>query len=219
MISPVVEDYLKAIYYLEEESGPVATSALADRLGVAQPSVTDMLQKLAQYRPQPVNYKPRHGVTLTPAGKKIALEVIRHHRLIELYLAEELNFDWDEVHAEAEKLEHVISEELEEKIAERLGRPALDPHGDPIPAKDGSVAASGNLTLSDLDVGQAARVTRVRDDDPAVLRYLTELGIGLHSRILVEARTPFDGLVQVTVGDQSHVLSQTVTDRIFVEIE
>jgi DtxR family Mn-dependent transcriptional regulator len=219
MISPIGEDYLKAIYYLEEESGPVATSALAERLGVARPSVTDMLQKLAQYRPQLVNYERRHGVTLTSAGKKIALEVIRHHRLIELYLAEELNYDWDEVHAEAEKLEHVISEEFEEKIAERLGRPVLDPHGDPIPAKDGSVASSPRLTLGDLEAGQTARVTRVRDDDPAVLRYLTELGIGLRTRILVDAKTPFDGLVEVTVGDQSHVLSRTVTERIFVEID
>jgi DtxR family Mn-dependent transcriptional regulator len=219
VISPIGEDYLKAIYYLEEESGPVATSALAERLGVAQPSVTDMLQKLAQYRPQLVNYKRRHGVTLTSAGKKIALEVIRHHRLIELYLAEELNYDWDEVHAEAERLEHVISEEFEEKIAERLGRPELDPHGDPIPAKDGSVASFGRLTLGDLEAGQVAHVIRVRDDDPAVLRYLTELGIGLRTRILVDARTPFDGLLEVTVGHQSHVLGKTVTDRIFVEIE
>jgi DtxR family Mn-dependent transcriptional regulator len=219
MLSSIGEDYLKAIYYLEEEAAPVATSALAERLGVAQPSVTDMLHKRAQNRPQLVNYKLRHGVTLTPAGKKIALEVIRHHRLIELYLTEELNYDWDEVHAEAERLEHVISEEFEDKIAERLGRPALDPHGDPIPAKDGSVAPSPHLTLGDLEAGQAAIVTRVRDDDPAVLRYLTELGISLRTRILVESRTPFDGLVQVTVGDRSHVLSQTVTDRIFVEIE
>ena len=217
VISPVVEDYLKAIYYLQEDAGVVTTSALAERLGIASPSATIMVQKLAQHRPKLVQYERGKGATLTPAGRRIALEVVRHHRLIELYLAEELDYPWDEVHAEAEKLEHVISEEFEDKIAERLGAPMMDPHGDPIPTKEGSVAEPSRLTLSDLEVGQAAQVTRVRDDDPALLRYLTELGISLQTRVVITDRAPFDGPLQVTIGQRSYALNKTVTDRVFVE--
>jgi len=218
VISPLIEDYLKAIYYLQEDAEVVTTSALAERLGVASPSVTLMLQKLASHRPKLVQYERRGGASLTPAGRKIALEVVRHHRLIELYLAEELNYPWDEVHAEAEKLEHVISENLEDRMAERLGAPLTDPHGDPIPTKKGAVARPSRLTLSDLEVGQAARVTRVRDDDPALLRYLTELGIRLQTRVVVTERPPFDGPLQVTIGKHSHALNKNVTDRVFVEL-
>jgi DtxR family Mn-dependent transcriptional regulator len=220
VISPVVEDYLKAIYYLQDaSSGEVSTSTLAERLGVASPSVTSMLQKLAQHRPKLVNYELRGGATLAPAGRKIALEVIRHHRLIELYLAEELDYAWDEVHAEAEKLEHVISEEFEDKIAERLGAPQVDPHGDPIPTKEGSVAEPSRLTLLELDVGQSARITRVRDDDPAFLRYLTELGISLNAQVVVTDKAPFDGPLQVTIGERVRALSRTAAKWIFVEPE
>jgi DtxR family Mn-dependent transcriptional regulator len=217
VISPAIEDYLKAIYYVQEESGMVTTSALAERLGVSPPSVTNMLQKLARHRPKLVEYERRGGAKLSAAGRKIALEVVRHHRLIELYLAEELDYPWDEVHAEAEKLEHVISEDLEDRIAERLGGRATDPHGDPIPTKEGSIATPTRLTLSDLQVGQVAQVTRVRDDDPALLRYLTELGIGLETRVVVTDRAPFKGPMLVTIGGRSHALNQTVTDRVFVE--
>jgi DtxR family Mn-dependent transcriptional regulator len=218
VISPVVEDYLKAIYYLQDaSSGEVSTSSLADRLGVASPSVTSMLQKLAQNRPRLVNYEPRGGATLVPAGRKIALEVIRHHRLIELYLAEELDYAWDEVHAEAEKLEHVISEEFEDKIAERLGGRQIDPHGDPIPTKDGTVAEPSRLTLLDLEVGRTARITRVRDDDPAFLRYLTQLGISLNAQVVVTDKAPFDGPLQVTLGESVRALSRTAAQWIFVE--
>ena len=217
VISPVVEDYLKAIYYLQEASaGEVSTSSLAERLGVASPSVTSMLQKLAQHRPKLVNYEPRGGATLAPAGRKIALEVIRHHRLIELYLSQELNYTWDEVHAEAEKLEHVISEEFEDKIAERLGAPQLDPHGDPIPTKEGALIEPSRLALLDLAVGQAARIIRVRDNDPAFLRYLTEQGIGLNARVVVTDKAPFDGPLLVTVGAQVRTLSRMAASWIFV---
>jgi DtxR family transcriptional regulator, Mn-dependent transcriptional regulator len=220
VISPVVEDYLKAIYYLQDASpGEVSTSSLAERLGVASPSVTSMLQKLAQHRPKLVNYELRGGVTLAPAGRKIALEVIRHHRLIELYLAEELDYPWDEVHDEAEKLEHVISEEFEDKIAERLGAPEVDPHGDPIPTKEGTVAEPSRLTLLDVEVGRAARITRVRDDDPAFLRYLTKLGIGLNSQVVVRDKAPFDGPLQLSVGDSVRALSRKAAQWIFVKPE
>jgi len=219
MISHATEDYLKAIYELEEDFGRVSTSALADRLGVAPASVTGMLQKLAEGRPKLVNYERHHGVVLTSAGRKIALEIIRHHRLIELYLSESLGFEWDKVDAEAEKLEHVISEEFEDKIAALLGDPTVDPHGDPIPGKDGTVAAHSRLPLSEIEAGQTVRVTRVRDDDPAFLRYLAELGISPQTTLAITDKSPFDGPIHVTVGERSHALGKNVTDKIFVEVK
>ena len=141
-VSHAVEDYLKAIYELQIEHGKVSTNALADQLKVAPASVTGMLKKLAEDRPRLVNYERHHGVVLTPAGEKIALEVIRHHRLIELYLHQALGYPLDQVDAEAEKLEHVISEDFEDRIAKWLGNPEIDPHGDPIPSKDGKIAPS-----------------------------------------------------------------------------
>ena len=219
MISHAVEDYLKAIYELEEEFGKVSTSALAEQLNVAPASVTGMLQKLAEERPRLVRYERHHGVELTPAGRKIALEIIRHHRLIELYLAESLGYEWDKVDAEAEKLEHVISEEFEDKISALLGDPTVDPHGDPIPAKDGSVATRSRQALSEMNAGQTVRVTRVRDDDPAFLRYLAELGISPQTMLSVTDKSPFEGPMHVTVGNRSHALGKHVTDKIFVEVE
>jgi DtxR family Mn-dependent transcriptional regulator len=186
---------------------------------VAPASVTGMLQKLAEGRPKLVNYERHRGVVLTRAGRKIALEIIRHHRLIELYLAEELGYEWDRVDAEAEQLEHVISEEFEDKIAARLGNPTTDPHGDPIPSKDGTVAAHSRLPLSEAEPGQTVRVTRVRDDDPAFLRYLAELGLCPQATIAITEKPPFDGPMHVTVGARSHALGKNVTDKIFVEVE
>jgi len=223
MISHAEEDYLKAIYELEEDFGRVSTSALAERLAVKPASVTGMLQKLAEDRPKLVNYERHHGVSLTPGGRKLALEVIRHHRLIELYLAEALGYAWDQVDAEAEKLEHVISEEFEDKICALLGDPALDPHGDPIPSKDGSVMEPSRLALSEVNAGQTARVTRVRDDDPALLRYLAELGIVLDATLIIAEKSPFDGPLHVRVGTRSdapaHALGKQVTDQIYVELK
>lgn len=215
-LSHVEEDYLKAIYELGEDSGKVSTSALVDRLGRKAGSVTGMLKQLAEAKPRLINYERHHGVSLTPAGAQIALEIIRHHRLIELYLAEALGYEWDQVDAEAEKLEHVISEEFEDKISAVLGDPTVDPHGDPIPAKDGSVAPLSRTTLSEVEPGQTARVTRVRDDDPALLRYLAELGIVPEATITVAERAPFDGPIHVLVGKQDHALGRGVTDRVFV---
>jgi DtxR family Mn-dependent transcriptional regulator len=180
-----------------------------------------MIQKLAEAKPKLVKYERHHGVTLTPAGRKIALEVIRHHRLIELYLAEELGFAWDQVDAEAEKLEHVISEEFEDKIAERLGHPTTDPHGDPIPSKDGAVAPLCRTALTLTPAGQTVRVARVRDDNPDLLRYLAELGIIPNALLTIAEKAPFDGPLHVRVGDPSenstHALGKEVTDQIFVE--
>ena len=209
-------DYLKAIYELAEDAGKVSTSALVQRLGRKAGSVTGMLQQLADKKPRLVDYERHHGVSLTPAGAQIALEIIRHHRLIELYLAEALGYEWDKVDAEAEQLEHVISEEFEDKISAMLGDPTVDPHGDPIPAKDGSVAPPSRLTLSEAEPGLPLRVARVRDDDPALLRYLAELGIVPEAVITVAERAPFDGPIHVTVGHQDHALGRTVTDKVFV---
>jgi DtxR family Mn-dependent transcriptional regulator len=215
-LSHAEEDYLKAIYELAEDSGKVSTSALVARLGRKAGSVTGMLQKLADQKPRLIDSERHHGVSLTPAGAHIALEIIRHHRLIELYLAEALGYEWDKVDAEAEQLEHVISEEFEDKISAMLGDPTVDPHGDPIPAKDGSVAPLSRLTLSEVEAGQLARVARVRDDDPALLRYLAELGIVPEAVVTVAERAPFDGPIHVTIGQHQHALGRSVTDRVFV---
>ncbi len=220
-ISHPVEDYLKAIYELAEDAGRVSTSDLAERLGVKPASVTGMLQKLAEERPRLVDYERHRGVTLTPAGEKIALEIIRHHRLIELYLSEALGYQWDQVDAEAEALEHVISEQFEDRIAELLGDPKLDPHGDPIPAKDGSVVAPSRTALTDVAAGQTVRIARVVDDDPALLRYLGELGLVPAATVTVVSRSPFAGPLHVRVGQDAaaptHALGREVTDNVFVE--
>ena len=219
-ISHAVEDYLKIIYELQQASGKVNTTALAEKLNVAPASVTGMIKKLAEDRPRLVNYERHHGVTLTPAGEKIALEVIRHHRLIELYLHQALGYSWDQVDAEAEKLEHVISEEFEDRIAAVLGQPKIDPHGDPIPTKEGIIAAPAGERLTDLTAGQRGRVARVSDDDPALLRYLTELGIKPETAIAVVDRSPFDGPMHVRVGNRSpQALGKQVTDHVFVAVK
>ena len=228
MISHAIEDYLKAIYELAEETGKVSTSALAERLNVKPASVTGMLQRLsdaglakAEERPVLVKYERHRGASLTAAGEKLALQVIRHHRLIELYLAEALGYNWDQVHSEAEKLEHVISEEFEDRISAYLGDPKRDPHGDPIPSKDGKVEATCRTTLTDMDTGQRGRVARVSDDDPALLRYLGELGLVPDAAVTVDRRAPFDGPLHVrvgAVGGPAHALGREVTDQVFVDI-
>jgi DtxR family Mn-dependent transcriptional regulator len=227
-ISHAIEDYLKAIYELAQDGGRASTSALSERLHVKPASVTGMLQKLAdateaaaEERPVLVNYERHRGASLTPAGERIALQVIRHHRLIELYLAEALGYEWDQVHGEAEKLEHVISEEFEDRISAYLGDPKRDPHGDPIPSKDGTMDEVCRTTLSDMDAGQTGRVSRVRDDDPALLRYLAELGIVPNAAVTVDKRAPFDGPLHVRVGKgkvAAHALGREVTDSVFVDI-
>lgn len=223
MISRAVEDYLKAIYELqqEEEVGPVTTSALAGRLEIAPASVTGMLKKLAESQPELVCYERHHGVRLTPAGEKLALDVIRHHRLLESYLSEALGYTWDQVHTEADRLEHVISEEFEDRIAAVLGHPEIDPHGDPIPDRNGAVPRRNETRLTELEAGQSAAICRVSDHDPALLRYLSELGITLQVRVEVTEKAPFSGPIYVRVAGQSgpHALNPSVTDHIFVALD
>src|SRR5215217_7178485 len=156
--SPAIEDYLKAIYVLHQDHGHVTTSLLAEHLGFAPPSVTAMLQKLAKLAL--VSYVPYQGVTLTDGGQRMALDVLRHHRLLELFLVRELGYSWEEVHAEAEVLEHVMSETLEARVAAHLGHPTVDPHGDPIPSADGTLPRSACESLAHLSLGTRRRITR-----------------------------------------------------------
>lgn len=172
-----VEDYLKAIYDLTLDHGRASTNQISQRMGVKPGSVTGMLKRLAANDPPLLDYHKHRGVALTPEGERVALELIRHHRLLELYLHERLGYTWDEVHAEADRLEHVISEDFEERIAQVLGDPLHDPHGDPIPTRDLQIKPDTWMRLADLRMGQQAIVQRVEDEDPQLLRYL--LGIGL----------------------------------------
>ena len=175
MLSVSIEDYAKAIYVLEERHGVASTTALADRLGISPPAVSAMVKKLAALGY--VAHVRYRGVRLTDEGRKVALEVLRHHRLLETYLVEELAVPWDRVHAEAEVLEHVLSEGLEERIASKLGEPTHDPHGDPIPGADGTVVELATVALDSLGLGDRGRFVRVSDSDPRLLRELAELGI------------------------------------------
>lgn len=216
-ITPVVEDYLKTIYRLAQakQSGQVGTVALAEALNIKPASVTAMLKTLAELKL--VEYEPYYGVMLSDAGMKIALEVVRHHRLIELYLVEALGFSWDEVHEEAEALEHVISEKLEARIAAYLQHPTLDPHGDPIPALDGTLPESSTLSLADLPVKAKARVVRVCDQHAERLRYIAELGLVPGARVQVTGNAPFDGPVSVRVAGTVHALDKRLAKAILVE--
>jgi len=203
-----VQDYAKAIYSLETRDGTVSTTALAERLDVRPASVSGMLRKLAVLGL--VEHEPYRGVRLTERGRLVALEVIRHHRLLELFLVESLGMSWDEVHAEAEVLEHVLSEDLEDLIAAKLGDPTLDPHGDPIPSRELTIADDQARALYDLEPGRRVTFVRVSDADPEMLRFLAERGIVPGARLEVIERQPFDGPLYARAGDGVHVLGATL---------
>ncbi len=195
------QDYLKQIYLEHEESGRATTQALAERLGVKPSSVTAMLKHLADDPGGPyVRHRPYHGVELTDKGLAVALEMLRHHRLVELFLSELLDVPWDQLHAEAERLEHVLSEELEERIAAKLGQPTHDPHGDPIPSREGTMAPAEGVTLSALQIGMPATVLRVPDGDPALLQYLATLGLVPGARIVVQSVAPYGDVLTICIG-------------------
>ena len=215
--SQQIEDYLKTIYLLQQREGGATTNAIAEALTVKPGSVTGMLKKLTELKL--VRHMPYQGVTLTKAGEKIALEVVRHHRLLELFLVETLGYTWDEVHVEADRLEHVISEDFEERIAARLGNPQVDPHGDPIPAKDGSMANVQQQSLAELPCGQSAQVTRLNDTHPEMLRYAAVLGLRPKARITVVEAEPFGGPLRVRVGKTEHAIGRELAEHIFVTIE
>ncbi len=215
-LTTAVQDYAKAIYSLAERGGqPVSTSAIAERLGVSAASASAMLKKLESLGL--VRRKPYRGVELTPSGERVALEVIRHHRLLELYLAQALGMPWDRVHAEAEVLEHAISPDLSERIAEALGHPTRDPHGDPIPTSDGEIEESPTRSLAELEPGQKGVFRRVSDSDPEMLRYLSARGIAPGDGFEVLGREPFGGPVSVRFGDRVHVLGGALTDAMRTE--
>lgn len=203
-----VEDYAKAIYAIEGREGSASTNALAERLGVRAPTVTAMLKHLNKLGL--VVYERYRGVRLTKAGRKVALEVMRHHRLLELYLAESLGLGWDQVHAEAEVLEHVLSEELEEVIAARLGDPTLDPHGDPIPTRELALPEAKSECLYALEPGARGTFIRVSDSDPEMLRFLAGRGIAPGAGFELIDKQPFEGPVFVRFGDEEHVLGATL---------
>lgn len=214
-ITPVIEDYLKAIYSLGQRGESVRTVALAENLGLKPPSVTAMLKTLANLKL--IEYEPYRGVELTEKGKLIALEIVRHHRLIELYLVEALGFSWDEVHAEAEVLEHFISEKLEARIAEYLGDPTRDPHGDPIPNLDGTLPANEATSLADFELKTEVRVVRVRDQHPERLRYLAALGIVPEAALKIVGSEPFEGPLIIGIGTKIYALDRQLARMIMVE--
>lgn len=203
--SEAIEDYAKAIYALATRAeGPVGTSALAERLGVSPGTVTAMLKRMDALGL--LRYEPYRGVELTEAGTRLALEVIRHHRLIESYLAEALGMPWDRVHDEAEVLEHYISEELEQRMAAALGDPSHDPHGDPIPSPELELAEELTRPLDALQPGEGGVFVRVSDSDPRMLRYLDERGIAPGDALEVVERQPFDGPLSVRFGDETFAI-------------
>jgi DtxR family transcriptional regulator, Mn-dependent transcriptional regulator len=215
--SEAIENYAKGIYALEQRSGePVTTNALAERLGVTPASASSMVKKLGSLGL--VSHVPYRGVKLTERGRRVALEVLRHHRLLELYLAETLGVPWDRVHDEAEVLEHVLSEELEELIAAKLGDPTHDPHGDPIPSRELKIEEGKTESLSRLEVGARGRFVRVSDSDPEMLRYLAERGITPGDSFEVVDKQPFDGPLSTRFGNKVHVLGGDLTSAMRVEV-
>jgi DtxR family transcriptional regulator, Mn-dependent transcriptional regulator len=214
-LTAAVQDYTKAIYTIESRDGAASTTELATLLEVRPASVSGMLRKLSELGL--AEHEPYHGARLTERGRRVALEVIRHHRLVELFLVESLGMTWDEVHDEAEVLEHALSEELEELIAAKLGDPTVDPHGDPIPSRELELAETPSQTLVELDPGDVATFVRISDSDPDMLRFLGERGIVPGTKLELVERQPFDGPLFVRVGRKVHVLGSVLARAMHVE--
>lgn len=213
-LSPPIEDYLKTIYMLCEREGAASTTAIAAVLEVTPASVTGMIKKLAELKL--VRHTPYQGVELTKSGEKIALEIVRHHRLLELFLMEALGYTWDEVHAEADVLEHVISEEFEERMAARLGQPIVDPHGDPIPARDGTFTALKERALLSMQTGESAQITHINDTNSEMLRYAANLGLTPTTRLTLMEVEPFGGSLRVKIGKTEKSIGRELAAQIFV---
>lgn len=216
-ISAAHQDYLKTIYLLLSRGQEASNSAIAQALGVAPASATNMVKRLAEAGL--IEHVPYRGVQLTAAGQQVALEMVRHHRLIELFLHDVLEMPWDQVHVEAERLEHAISEEVEEAIARKLGYPTFDPHGDPIPDRQGRLAtAAEGLPLTALEPGRPARLTRVHAQDGERLRYLGELGLYPGAQVTVSERAPFQGPLLVQVNGAPQMLAFDLAAELSVEM-
>jgi len=211
-----MEDYLKAVHQIAEAEGggPVSTQALADRLAISTASVTGMIKRL--HALDLVEHSPYHGVRLTVRGEAVALEVLRHHRLLELYLVEQLGMPWEDVHAEADRLEHHISEGLEDAIAAKLGQPAVDPHGDPIPRRDGTVLRVDAVPLATLAAGDTATVSRVPDRDPRLLQYLAERGLVPGAALAVTTLDDLAGVISIRACGREHTLALHTAATILV---
>lgn len=212
-----IQDYLKHIYELTESGELASTNALAQRLNIKPASVTGMVQKLASAKPALVEYQKHQGVTLTKEGKKAALEVIRHHRLLEAWLVQTLGYSWDEVHEEAERLEHVISEDFENRIAAAMGHPLRDPHGELIPTADLKMPLEDSTPLSALRPNQTGRIQCVKDADTNLLRHLESLRLIPGAQIEVKEYSPYDHNLTVRVGRKTSVLGLNITSKVFVE--
>jgi len=219
-ITHTVEDYLKTIYQITSTNERASTNQIAMALGLAPASVTGMIKKLNDIEPPVVEYQKHRGVVLTEKGESIALEIIRHHRLIEVFLHEVLEYNWDEVHPEADRLEHVISEEFEERIAKALGNPTHDPHGDPIPTRELEMPDRLLSPLSDLRPGQEAVVLQVRDENPELLRYLSDMGIIPNVSLRILEYSPLDENLSLQVSGEGNnfVLGPRITQEIFVKV-
>lgn len=213
-LSQALEDYLKVIYVLETDGEKATTTAIAQALDVSNASVTNMLKKLAGMNL--IVHESYKGAELSPAGKKVALEILRHHRLLELYLKEVMGYSWDEVHDEAEKLEHHISEQFEDRIAELLNHPTHDPHGDPIPTKDGVMPEKATLALNEADINTLYMVGRVRDQNPELLRYLEQQGVLPGVELTIIEKAPFDGPINLKIDGELISLGFTIAQNIFL---
>lgn len=212
-----VEDYLKAIYIIQSEGGQATTKNIASALSVSAASVTNMFKRLAGLKL--ITHRSYQGAELTEAGTKIALEIIRHHRLLELYLKEMLGYSWDEVHDEAEHLEHHISEQFGDTIAELLNHPTHDPHGDPIPTKEGEVPEMASLAIADAALNVKYIIGRVRDQEPELLRYLEKMGIIPGVEIIVLEKSPFDGPVKITIEGREQTIGNNIARSVFLTEE
>jgi len=212
-----IQDYLKHIYELTENGETASTTALAKKLKISAPSVTGMLQKLASAKPALVEYQKHQGVTLTREGQRAALEVIRHHRLLEAWLVQTLGYSWDEVHEEAERLEHVISEDFERRIAAAMGHPTRDPHGELIPTPDLRMPSDDSIPLSALRPNQSGIIQSVKASETNVLRYLAERGLLPGVRVEVKAYSPFDHNLTIKCRQAMLVLGLPITSKIYVK--
>lgn len=219
-LGQAAEDYLKVIFEIAGTTGRASTNDIAARMGVRPASVTGMLQKLATTTPPLIDYQKRHGAVLTEVGQRVALEIIRHHRLLELFLHDTLGYSWDEVHNEADLLEHVISEQFEDRISKALGDPLRDPHGDPIPTRDLEMPTESRPTLHSLESGQQAIIQRVAYSDAELLKYLASIGLVPKAHVKVISSSPYDDTMKIQVNgkSESSVLGKKITSQIFVEL-
>ena len=215
-LTPAAQDYIKLIYELTEGEGRTTTNELAAEMGVRPASVTGMLQKLAQAEPAVIDYEKWRGVGLTATGRLLALELIRHHRLLETFLHDHLGYEWDEVHEEAEHMEHAVSDLLVDRIDEYLGHPRFDPHGDPIPTARGELHVLEGESLATWAAGDAFRLIRVLDQEPAFLRHLSDIGLTIDATGVVLEQNAAAGVLKVRLGDAEHSLAQQVAGKLLV---